>query len=71
MWWEMAGGQALVIVDIPTDAQWEARTKLPLERRIPTLTFIAEQIVEDQISGQGSFIIGENVITFYDRREEK
>lgn len=65
MWWEMAGGDALVILDIPTEEQWETRTKLPLERRIQTLTFIAEQIVDDQISGNGSFIIGQNVITFY------
>ena len=65
MWWEMAGGDALVILDIPTEEQWETRTKLPLERRTQTLTFIAEQIVDDQISGNGSFVIGQNVITFY------
>lgn len=65
MWWEFAGGDALVIVDIPTPEQWETRTKLPLEQRESTLTFIGEQIVEDKISGEGSFIIGERVLTFY------
>ncbi len=65
MWWEFAGGNALVIVDIPTAEQWEARTKLPLERRVHILTFIGEQIVEDKIGGEGSFIIGDNVLTFY------
>ena len=58
-------GEALVIVDIPTPEQWEARTKLPLAQRESTLTFIGEQIVEDKISGGGSFIIGHNVLTFY------
>ena len=65
LWWEFAGGEALVIVDIPTPEQWEARTKLPLAQRESTLTFIGEQIVEDKISGGGSFIIGHNVLTFY------
>lgn len=65
LWWEFAGGDALVIVEIPTADQWESRTRLPLEQRERTLTYIAEQIVEDKISGNGSFIIGENVITLY------
>ena len=64
MWWEFAGGSALVIVDIPTEEQWVARTKLPLDQREKVLTFIGEQIVEDKIAG-GSFIIGDNVLTFY------
>ncbi len=65
MWWEFAGGDALVIVDIPTSEQWEARTKLPLERREQVLRFIGEQILDDKNGGTGSFIIGENVLTFY------
>jgi len=65
MWWEFGGGNALVIVDIPTEEQWEARTKLPLNQRQKVLTFIGEQIVLDKISYNGSFIIGDNVLTFY------
>ncbi len=68
MWWEFAGGNALVIVDIPTAEQWEARTKLPLEKRESILQFIGEQIVIDKISYNGSFIIGDNVITFYSEK---
>lgn len=65
MWWEFAGGDALVILAIPTAAKWEAETRLPLSERMDTLTFIGEQIVADKISGAGSFVIGENVMTFY------
>ena len=65
MWWEFAGGDALVILDIPTKEQWTKLTGLPREKRKEVLTFIGEQIVVDNISGTGSFIIGENVITFY------
>lgn len=65
LWWEFAGGKALVILEIPTKEQWETRTRLPLEWRKKVLNFIGEQIVIDQISGSGSFIIGDNVMTFY------
>lgn len=65
MWWEFAGGDALVIVDIPSEKQWEQRTHLPLKERNDILTFIGEQVVEDQVGGSGSFVIGDNVITFY------
>lgn len=65
LWWEFAGGDALVIVDIPTVEQWETRTKLPLDQRNAVITFIGEQIVEDKISGRGSFIVGANVLTFF------
>ncbi|HQX43291.1 MAG: hypothetical protein KA251_00445 [Saprospiraceae bacterium] len=65
MWWEFAGGKALVILDIPTPDQWTARTGLPLSQRKKVLNYIGEQIGLDKISSGGSFIIGENVITFY------
>ncbi len=65
MWWEFAGGSALVIVDIPTTENWEVRTKLPLERRNDILTFIGEHLVDTETHGAGSFIIGENVLTVY------
>ena len=64
MWWEFAGGDALVIVDVPSPEQWEARTKLPLTARTEVLTFVGETVVADHASG-GSYLIGENVITIY------
>jgi hypothetical protein len=64
MWWEFAGGDALVIVDIPKPEQWEARTKLPLNVRMDVLTFIGEAIVARHASG-GSFLIGDSVLTIY------
>lgn len=65
MWWEFAGGNALVIVDIPTQEQWEQRTKLPLHQREKVLAFIGEQILDNKNYGVGTFIIGDNVMTFY------
>lgn len=66
MWWEFGGGNAVVIVDIPSLEQWEARTKLPLSKRAEVLQFIGEQIIADKMSSSNaSFVIGDNVITFY------
>ncbi len=65
MWWEFAGGNALVILEIPTPEFWEARTKIPLALRDKVLDFIGEHIVRDKISDEGSYVIGENVMTFY------
>lgn len=65
MWWEFGGGDAVAIVSIPSVESWEDHTLLPLSERKTTLTFIGEQIVKDQFSGKGTFIIGQDVITFY------
>jgi len=66
MWWEFGGGKAVVIVDIPGAEHWEARTKLPLSKRSEVLQFIGEQVIADKMSSStASFVIGDNVITFY------
>ena len=65
MWWEFAGGEAVAFVNIPNEEKWETYTRLPLSEREATLTFIGEQIISDQFSGNGSYIISEDFITFY------
>lgn len=65
MWWEFAGEDAVSIVAIPTIQQWQQQTHLPLAERDNILNFIGEQVVKDQLAGKGSFLIGENVITYF------
>jgi len=65
LWWEFAGGDAVVIVDIPTENDWEKRTGLKMDERAATIRFIGDQIIKDQLSGNGNFIVGENTLTFY------
>ncbi len=65
MWWEFGGGDAVAFVNIPVEDEWENYTRLPLSERKTTLTFIGEQIVADQLSGKGTYIIGQDAITFY------
>jgi len=50
-WWEFGGGTALAIVDIPTAANWEAETKIPVERRTHLLELIAQQVIRDKAEG--------------------
>ena len=65
LWWEFAGDDAVAIVGIPTEQQWPQHTRLPLNERNAILNFIGEQVIQDQFSGQGYFIIGAGVISFY------
>jgi hypothetical protein len=64
MWWEYAGGDALVIVNIPNELDWPNRTQLPPEWRDHLLGWMAERIVRDRASGR-RYTIDENFITIY------
>ncbi|WP_373552242.1 hypothetical protein [Haliscomenobacter sp.] len=65
MWWEFGGGDALAIIDIPSEQQWVARTKLPLEKRSTILDYIGQQVIRDQASGKGTYELSENYLTVY------
>ena len=63
MWWEMGYG-ALAIVAVPSSNEWELKTGMPREKRLDVLNFIGAEIVRRK-TYQGSFIIGDDVITIY------
>lgn len=65
MWWEFGGGDALAIVNIPSEQHWVAKTQLPLEKRAAILDFIGQQVIQDQASGKGTYEISENYLTIY------
>jgi hypothetical protein len=65
LWWEMGFGKALFVVDVPTVEKWEKVTQLPLEKRIPVLHFIGEQLVLQETHDEGSFLLGEHALTVY------
>lgn len=64
-WWEFGAYGTFMIVDVPTQENWEKVTQLPLEKRMAILSFIGEHIVINETNNKGSFIIGENVLTVY------
>lgn len=65
MWYELAGGNAVAIIDIPTKASWEERTQLSLAHRTSVLQFIGEQVVRDQIPSGGYFECSDTIMTLY------
>ena len=60
-YWEFGGGNALVVIDIPTAALWEKQTGLPLEIRTPVLEFIGTRAITDKAEDH-LYRIDENVI---------
>lgn len=65
LWWEFGGGNALALIDIPSEKDWEATTKIPLAQREETLRFIAEQVIQDQASGRGTYAWDDHTLTIY------
>lgn len=63
MYYEFGGGDVVASIDVPSPTEWTAKTGLPLERRMPILNNIGNQVVKDQtIMGRGSFEIHDNWI---------
>lgn len=67
LWWEFAGGDALAIIAVPSEDEWEAKTKLPQAARTATLEWIGEQLVKDNTHGQGRYECDDRFITLYRR----
>lgn len=65
LWWEFGGGNALALIDIPSEKDWETITKIPLAKRDETLRFIAEQVIQDQASGNGTYSWDDRTLTIY------
>jgi hypothetical protein len=65
LWWEFGGGDALAIINIPTERTWVALTKLPLDKRDAILDYIAAQVINDQASGRGRCEISDDFLTIY------
>ncbi len=50
-YWEFGGGNAIALIFVPTEDQWEAHTGLPLSERQPILDFVGARTVADKASG--------------------
>lgn len=61
--WEFGGGNALALVFIPDEDQWEAQTGLLLTQRMPVLDFIGTHIIADQ--GGRSYGVEGNALVIY------
>ncbi|MCF0056052.1 hypothetical protein [Dyadobacter sp. CY356] len=63
MWYELAMPPAIIIMGIPEPKYWERHTKIPLSRREEILGFIGEQVIKDKLSGEGYFLIDDNILS--------
>ncbi len=63
-YYEFGGDTTLVIIDIPTAAQWETRTGLPLAERELILDFIGKKVVADKAPGY-SYRVENSAIVIY------
>ena len=69
MWLERGSGIGSALFGVPNPEQWEAKTGIPFERREKVLTYIAEYFMDEKLGGQGSFLIGMDVVTIYSESE--
>ncbi len=65
-WLERGSEVASVVFGVPNPGQWEAKTGIPFDRREKVLTYIAEYFMDEKLDGNGSFLIGEDVVTVYE-----
>lgn len=64
MWVEFGVGSS-VLIGVPNPEYWEAKTGIPFERRERVLTYIAEYVIDEKMDGQGSFLIGADVVSVF------
>ncbi|MVM41231.1 hypothetical protein GO730_31950 [Spirosoma sp. HMF3257] len=71
LWYEFAGGNAIVIIGIPSPQHWEFQTKTALSQRTKILNFIGKQVINDRIQGDGYFSIDDTILTIYSGRDPR
>ncbi len=63
-WFEIAGAGALVIIETPKEAHWEAQTGLSLAQRPRVLDYIGQQFVTDQAPGYKFRIEPDSIVIY-------
>jgi len=66
MYFEFGGGDTLAIIDVPSEAEWGAKTGIPVAMRGAILEFVGKSVVRDQTGGGwGRIEVGETCISVY------
>lgn len=66
MWWEFGGGDAVAVIDVPSEKYWESQTGLPVEQREKVLDFIGQRAAKDQVSsGKGTYRVSGGFMSIY------
>ncbi|MBI3367350.1 MAG: hypothetical protein HY021_02510 [Burkholderiales bacterium] len=64
LWHEMGGGACKFYIDLPTAAQWEARTGTALARRDEIVAYVAATVQRER-AGSWRYEISDDTISFY------
>lgn len=66
LYYELAGGDALAVIDVPTPETWKKHTGLPADTREPLLRFIGATVAHDQTADhQGRYVLTNTAIKIY------
>lgn len=63
-WFEIAATPALLLIEVPTEAQWEAQTGIPLQQRSQVLQFLGERLVADEMPDHWFRIEPDSVVIY-------
>jgi len=64
LYYELAGGDALAVIDVPTVETWKKHTGLPVDARESLLRFIGATVAYDQTANhQGRYVLTDAAIT--------
>ncbi len=64
MWIEYGVGTS-ILIGVPNPEHWEQKTGIPFERRERVLTYVAEYVIDEKLSGAYSFLIGADVVSLF------
>ncbi len=62
MYWEFGGGDVIVIIWVPKEAEWEAQTKIPISKRANILNHIGSEAIRQKNGGRGRYDVQEDCI---------
>lgn len=65
MWWEYAGGDAIVLVGLPDASTWEQATGISLGAREEVVRFVGDRVLRDKIGSSGRWTWADPTLTFY------
>jgi hypothetical protein len=67
LYWEFGGADVLLTITVPTEREWQSRTRLPRDSRKQVLRFIAQQVIRDKTStGRNRYEIGPSQVVIFD-----
>lgn len=62
--WEFGGGDALVVIEVPTEPHWEAATGLPLSERAEILEYMGRRVTDEKARGHRYEVKHDSIVIY-------